>query len=84
MRRTSRGWHFKVPGEFTKEEILAIRKEAGDCLGRYFADKVRAKIGMRIGILFYYKNHHYANPWKPLDMKEIFEDLIIVNLELKK
>jgi len=85
MRRSSsrRGWHFWVKGDFSKEEILKMREELNDCLGRLRADKVRAKMGMRIGILFYYKNKKYAEPWRKLDMKEILKDLIFVEVKLK-
>jgi hypothetical protein len=64
VRRSSSGRGFHVVVD-SKPDLLE-RWVIGDCFGRLHADMKRAKRGLPIGILFYYKNKKFTSRWVPV------------------
>ena len=82
MRRSSsrRGWHFWVINERHNVGLnIKLRLAYGDCYGRIRADMIRKKAGMPTCILFKCKKGKMVEEWKPFNIKEILEDLRMVN-----
>lgn len=85
MRRSSsrRGWHFWVRGELhnCRRNIL-LRQAFGDCRGRLRADRIRARLGMPISILFSVNGSKRVGDWEPLDPRKVLEeDFMLIGLQ---
>ena len=66
-----RGYHFTILKDGRQlflpiKKALKIRKKCFDCFGRIRADRIRAKHGLSISILFDNKNLKNATMWKEL------------------
>jgi len=66
-----RGYHFTVLKNGKQlflpiKKVLRIRRKCFDCFGRMKADKIRAKRGLPISILFNHKNLKDATMWREL------------------
>lgn len=66
-----RGYHFTILKDGKQlflpiKKVLRIRKKCFDCFGRMKADRIRAKHGLSISILFDNKNFKNATGWKEL------------------
>jgi hypothetical protein len=66
-----RGFHFTVFKNDKQlflpfKEVLKIREKIGDCYGRLDMDRLRAKKGYKISILFNKKNYKQASEWEEL------------------